>query len=127
MQMAKYDPLTRLLDRSDPPVVMTFEQMDALVGGLPASAREHPSWWGNTVNESHVHANSWVSVGWLAHADLQNEVVRFVHGAVERGSGGGKARPKARSVLCATSSLWVPPDIECDYCGEVHPGDTRPG
>jgi hypothetical protein len=118
--MAKYDPLARLLRRSEPPLTLTFAELDALIGGLPASAREHPSWWGNTVNESHVHANAWVASGWLAHADLQNEVVRFVKGEVQRGTGGGKGEPKSKSVLCRASSLWVPPDVECDYCGEVH-------
>lgn len=118
--MAKYDPLFRLLGRADAPVSLTFTEVDELIGGLPASARDHPSWWGNTVNESHVHANAWVSAGWLAHADLANEVVRFERGVVQQGSGGGKGQAKSRSVLCRHSSLWVPPDIECDYCGEVH-------
>ena len=81
--MAKYDPLSALVGRADQPVTLTFADVDALVGGLPRSAREHPSWWGNTVNESHVHANAWVSMGWLASADLQNETVRFVKGAVQ--------------------------------------------
>jgi len=122
--VAKYDPISRLLSRSEPPVTLRFSELDALVGGLPPSAREHPSWWGNTVNDSHVHASAWVSEGWLAHADLQNETVRFVKGVVQTGTGGGGPRSKPRRALCRASSMWVPPDVECDYCGETHAAGT---
>jgi hypothetical protein len=88
--------------------MLSFAQLDRLIGGLPPSAREHPSWWGNTVNDSHVHAHAWVSVGWLAEADLQNERVRFVKGSVARGSGAGKPMSKPKQSLCPASSIWVP-------------------
>ncbi|HAP77953.1 MAG TPA: hypothetical protein DCR14_17965 [Acidimicrobiaceae bacterium] len=93
---AKYDPLTRRL-RGEPgdALELTFTELDRLVGGLPASARSSRTWWGNTVNPSHVQAAAWVGPGWvIAEVDLVAERVRFERGQVqERGSGGGNNGP----------------------------------
>lgn len=61
---AKYEPLADLLQAAsdDEPVTLTFAELDRLVGGLPASAREHRSWWGNTFSPR-PHAAAWMSTG----------------------------------------------------------------
>lgn len=82
--MAKYDPISTFLRGATSPVTLRFAELDRLVGGLPPSARNHRSWWGNTHHEMHVHANSWVSVGWVVtELDLQAERVTFARGAVD--------------------------------------------
>lgn len=61
---AKYEPLTELLNAApaDEPVTLTFLELDGLVGGLPSSAREHRSWWGNTFSPR-PHAAAWMATG----------------------------------------------------------------
>ena len=55
---------------------MTFAEVGALVGGLPASARIHRAWWGN--DRSHVQAKAWLAVNRsVGDVDLREAVVRF--------------------------------------------------
>ena len=62
--MAKYDPLFERLCRApDGPLELTFDEIDALVRGLPASARRFPSWWSNDVGGSHAQAKAWINAG----------------------------------------------------------------
>ena len=82
--MAKYDPISEFLRGATSPVTLKFAELDRLVGGLPPSARNHRSWWGNTHHEMHVHAKAWVSVGWVvADLDLHAERVTFARGVVD--------------------------------------------
>lgn len=62
---AKYDPLREALDSapSDESVSFTFVELDELVQGLPRSARDHRSWWGNTFSHNRPHALAWMSIG----------------------------------------------------------------
>jgi hypothetical protein len=62
---AKYDPLRLALESapSEEPVSFTFTELDELVGGLPASARVHRPWWGNTFSHNRPHAMAWMSLG----------------------------------------------------------------
>jgi hypothetical protein len=61
---AKYDPLRRFLEdcADDEPVSLTFDEVDALVGGLPPSAAGR-TWWGNTTNASRMQAHAWLGAG----------------------------------------------------------------
>jgi hypothetical protein len=62
---AKYDSLRRALDQAPPDesISFSFEELDHLVGGLPMSAREHRSWWGNTFSSNRPHALAWMATG----------------------------------------------------------------
>ncbi len=41
----------------------TFTELDALVGGLPPSARAYRSWWGDTFSHNRPHALAWMTTG----------------------------------------------------------------
>ncbi len=60
-------------------VQLTLERIEQIIDApLPASAREHRSWWAND-SSSHVQSRHWLSAGWrVATADLAAGVVTFV-------------------------------------------------
>jgi hypothetical protein len=60
----KYEPLQRRLEEApaDEPVSLTFDEIGALIGGLPPSSSGR-TWWGNTTNESRSQAKSWLGAG----------------------------------------------------------------
>jgi len=62
--MGKYDPLRDYLSRQPVTaanIAMSFEEIEALVGRLPDSARNQRAWWGN---DSKTHAEAWHTAGW---------------------------------------------------------------
>lgn len=64
--MAKYDPLFRHLVIADAtkPVEMTFDDIERLVGPLPASATKFSAWWNNEQPDTtHVQALAWLNAG----------------------------------------------------------------
>ena len=62
--MAKYDPLRSRLGAAPPdPVALSFAEIEALVGGLPASASRYSAWWENETNGRHVQAHAWLAAG----------------------------------------------------------------
>lgn len=76
--MPKYAHLERYLsERRDDSCSLTFSQIEGLIGApLPASARRHPSWWGN--DRTHAQARSWMRAGWAVEQPrLAEERVRF--------------------------------------------------
>jgi len=76
--MAKYDRLGRFLVAAGAgKQTLTFGRIDQLVGGLPASARQHRAWWGNEVDGRHVQAGAWIGAGWNAEVDLAAGIVTF--------------------------------------------------
>lgn len=79
--MGKYDPLRDLLaSRQLDEVVLTFADVEKLVGPLPASAHVHRAWW---ANDSKVQAQAWRSAGWrVAAVDQKAQRVTFARGAV---------------------------------------------
>jgi hypothetical protein len=79
--MGKYDPLRDLLaSRQLDEVVLTFGDVEKLVGLLPPSAHLHRAWW---ANDSKVQAQAWRSAGWhVAAVDQTAQRVTFVRGAV---------------------------------------------
>ncbi|MDP8927235.1 MAG: hypothetical protein M3O70_01290 [Actinomycetota bacterium] len=46
--MGKYDPLRQRLADLHGQVELAFEEIDALVGALPASARSYREWWSDS-------------------------------------------------------------------------------
>ena len=79
---AKYEPLTRLLAAARPlPVTITFTDLDALVGGLPPSARTYPQWWGNR-HEPSGQSSAWAEAGYVVAALRLGVDVTFEAGVV---------------------------------------------
>lgn len=76
--MAKYDPLRNHLSLSGQPrLTMTFDQIAALVGPLPPSARDHRAWWAN--DSTHVHGYAWLAAGYRVDSvDQPRGIVTFV-------------------------------------------------
>ena len=77
--MGKYDPLFESLCRAgDQEVDMTFDEIEALVGPLPASAARHKAWWTNEAAGSHMQARAWLNAGReVERVDQTRRVVRF--------------------------------------------------
>ena len=74
--MAKYDALGAQLSGGPAVVQLSFAEIDALVGGLPASARTWRQWWENEAG--HVQASAWLSAGYkVGDVNLSAETVRF--------------------------------------------------
>lgn len=77
---SKYDPLILHLANFDgKALTLTFSDIETLLQApLPASARSHLAWWGNTTSDpTHSWANRWTAAGWHAQADLPQERVTF--------------------------------------------------
>lgn len=77
--MAKYDALRRFLEaRTEPVVCISFEELDAVVGGLPRSARVHRQWWENGTSMPHSQTRGWLDAGFCVESvDLGRGVVSF--------------------------------------------------
>jgi hypothetical protein len=77
--MSKYSPLRRRLEAErGAEVDMTFAEIDAIVGGLPVSARRHSAWWSNEREGRHVQSRAWMDAGWwVANVNVTAERVRF--------------------------------------------------
>ena len=80
--MAKYHPLRALLVCDGRPrIELTFDEIGAVVGGLPRSAYEYREWWANQAPPP-VQAASWRDAGYrVDQVDLAGRRVRFVKGA----------------------------------------------
>ena len=78
--MSKYARLRRHLEgRTEDEVTVSFGEIDELVAGLPASARNHRAWWSNEAEGSHVQARAWIDAGWrVEDVQLTAERVKFV-------------------------------------------------
>ena len=81
---SKYDPLSRYLRSLDATAWQaTFRDIERVLGfQLPASARNHRSWWhNNTIG--HPQAPAWMDVGWLTtDVDMAAETLVFRSGGV---------------------------------------------
>lgn len=76
-KVEKYRPLKDLLESKSGIVELSFAEIDALVGGLPASARNHRPWWGNAAKG--LQARAWLDAGKKVElVDILGERVRFV-------------------------------------------------
>lgn len=113
--MAKYDALGMFLaDHADDQhqVELTFGRIDALVGGLPPSARRLRTWW---ANNSQGQSLTWQRSGWhVLSVDLAGSTVVFARGQVggsyaARGRVPTKAEPShGRPAEPADASITAP-------------------
>lgn len=72
----RYGPLAeRLAAATAESVTLPVDEIDALVAGLPATARK-ASWWTN--DPAHVQARAWIDPGFRVHAVDTGGAVRFV-------------------------------------------------
>lgn len=90
----KYGPLTEHLAAATKTgltsLEMTFDEVAALVGGLPPSAYQLRQWW---ANDSKSEAQAWRAAGWhVETVSLDHQRVRFATGTV----GGTRAARLAR-------------------------------
>jgi hypothetical protein len=79
-RMGKYDPLFRhLATCGDGPVEMTFDEIERLVGSLPASATRYAAWWSNEgADSTHVQSAAWMNAGReVESVDRTGRRVRF--------------------------------------------------
>lgn len=68
--MSRYNALTtKLLTHTEPTVMLSFEELDRIVGGLPDSAKKHRAWWANK-RTSQPHARAWLDAGRRATPDF---------------------------------------------------------
>ena len=99
---SKYAPLTEYLrDRVEPVVELNFNELDANVGGMPASARRHPAWWANS-RTAHDHARAWLDAERRASPRFNEGCVRFTMASDPRtedlpNDATVKVRPETRS------------------------------
>lgn len=87
--MARYDPLFEFLCRAgDGPVTLTFDEIEALVGPLPASASNLKQWWENEPSGGrHVQARAWLNSGrHVERVDPGGRIVGFSAARWRRGS-----------------------------------------
>jgi hypothetical protein len=87
--MAKYDQLFEFLCRAgDDAVEMSFDQIEELVGPLPASARQRTAWWSNELaGASNAQASAWTRAGReVESVDRSAERVRFSRAGWRRGA-----------------------------------------
>ena len=78
--MAKYDPLSAFLQlQREDESVMTFDEIELVLGStLPASAKL-PQWWANEGSQSaHVQRAAWRDAGFQAFLIKGESKVRFV-------------------------------------------------
>jgi hypothetical protein len=60
-------------------VVLTFEQMEGLLGfALPLPARTEPGWWTGGVVSRHSHSAAWLGAGRTATPNILAKTVTFV-------------------------------------------------
>jgi hypothetical protein len=87
----RYEPLRSYLVGCDgEEELMTFSEMERLVGPLPPSAREHRAWWGN---DNKSQALAWRAAGWhVASVDQATGRVVFA-----RGIKGGTSKTRQRT------------------------------
>ena len=69
--MSKYEPFTDYLRTHRGDVCsLSFLDIERIIGcSLPASAREHRSWWGN--DRTHTQAKAWMEAGFCAEPSSQ--------------------------------------------------------
>lgn len=79
-ELAKYDPLNNELVRNGrPTIVMSFKELERLVGPLPATCYANRWWWGNEDNsvKHYAQCRSWAAAGYRALVELQAQKVTF--------------------------------------------------
>lgn len=76
-RVSRYQPLVdRLASSAADSVTLPVDEIDALVGGLPAAAHRQASWWAN--DGAHAQAKAWLAAGFHVTAVDTGGAVRFV-------------------------------------------------
>lgn len=78
--MNKYRPLEQfLLDQESSEIFLKFDEIEALINRLPASAYQFEWWWGNQDwrTTRQVQAKAWGRAGFEADANLKDRTVTF--------------------------------------------------
>ena len=116
--MADWSLLRSALGRVDESVRYTWDELDALVGGLPASATNHRAWWSG----DRPHVNAWRLAGFTVANLVPGREVTFVrsrprsrpvpNSATSAGAGapqiGAMEAPTLLLVACVKAKLSVP-------------------
>lgn len=81
-EFTKYRPLDewfRTRPASEKQLILTFDQVQEILGApLPLSS-EKPSWWTNVYPKIQSHRTSWLNYGWLVDEyDQQSKKVKFI-------------------------------------------------
>ncbi|SFI02997.1 Protein of unknown function DUF91 [Collimonas sp. OK307] len=75
--MSRYAALTgKLLESGEQRIVLTFDELDAIVGGLPDSAKKYGAWWANKAS-SQPHSKFWLDAGRRASPDFRMKLAVF--------------------------------------------------
>lgn len=101
---ADWSKLVAHLQRSGERVVLSWAELDAIVGGVPATAGRHRPWWSG----NRTHVRGWRSAG-FSIADLRmGESVTFVRssdgGAVELAAGDSGEQRRVEALMLKTLS-----------------------
>ncbi len=78
--MGKYDPLRRYLRRSKTPdVVLSFTEIERIIGGMLPNGAARPQWWDNVapLEPRHVQQAAWREAGFRASLVAGADKVRF--------------------------------------------------
>lgn len=76
----KYDPLRRFLRRRrEDSVILTFAEIEQIIGALLPHAARAPDWWGNTPGEGRrlVQRRAWLDAGFEAQGPQLGQRVCF--------------------------------------------------
>ena len=86
--MSKYDPLFRhLCQAGDDALTMSFDEIEALVGPLPAAASSSAAWWSTDAGRVSAQARAWTNAGReVERVDRHARTVRFSRPGWRRGS-----------------------------------------
>ena len=87
--LTKYTPLFEVLCRADDaPISLTFDEVERLVGPLPASATKFKQWWANeSTGGRNVQATAWLNAGrQVERVDLTERLILFSAARWRRGS-----------------------------------------
>jgi Family of unknown function (DUF6884) len=90
LDMADWSLLRSALGRVDESVRYTWDELDALVGGLPASATNHRAWWSG----DRPQVNAWRLAGFTVANLVPGREVTFV-----------RSRPRPRPVMDGATSV----------------------
>lgn len=104
MGSSKYDPLGVLLSSiSDHEVILSWKQIENVVGELPADAKKS-QFWANTRNYHQSRRRQWLDAGFEARFDSKKQTVTFTRVKTSR-AGKNWSRDELRSCVSAYHQL----------------------
>ena len=79
MTREKYEGLRKwLMKQAAREIIVGFDELGTLVGGLPPSAEKYAAWWANELGSStHVQCHAWLEAGYRASVTLTRREVTF--------------------------------------------------